>query len=48
MRGDLPADLHAFTHVNTDVGAWQLGRRGSRRSSIGKTKAPVLPLPVRA
>ena len=31
LRGDLPADLHAFFHVNTDVGAWQLGRR-SRRS----------------
>jgi hypothetical protein len=27
LVGDLPADLHAFFHVNTDIGAWQYGRR---------------------
>lgn len=27
MVGDLPKDLHCFFHVNTDVGAWQYGRR---------------------
>ena len=27
MLGPLPADLHEFFHVNTDVGAWQVGRR---------------------
>lgn len=27
LVGDLPADLHEFFHVNTDVGAWQYGRR---------------------
>jgi hypothetical protein len=26
MRGDLPADLHCFFHINTDVGAWSYGR----------------------
>ena len=26
LVGDYPEDLHAFFHVNTDVGAWQLGR----------------------
>jgi len=27
LVGDLPDDLHEFFHVNTDVGAWQVGRR---------------------
>lgn len=27
LVGDLPADLHEFFHANTDVGAWQYGRR---------------------
>lgn len=27
LSGDLPADLHEFFFVNTDVGAWQVGRR---------------------
>jgi predicted N-formylglutamate amidohydrolase len=27
MTGPLPADLHEFFSVNTDVGAWPLGRR---------------------
>jgi hypothetical protein len=27
LVGDLPADLHEFFHVNTDIGAWQYGRR---------------------
>lgn len=26
LRGDLPADLHLFFHLNTDVGAWAFGR----------------------
>jgi predicted N-formylglutamate amidohydrolase len=26
LAGDLPADLHVFFHVNTDVGAWDYGR----------------------
>lgn len=26
MKGDLPADLHCFFHINTDVGAWEYGR----------------------
>lgn len=26
LRGPLPADLHAFFHVNTDVAAWDYGR----------------------
>jgi hypothetical protein len=26
LRGELPADLHLFFHVNTDVGAWAYGR----------------------
>ncbi len=31
MRSPLPADLHAFFHVNTDVGAWAWGRRVAER-----------------
>lgn len=31
LVGELPSDLHAFFHVNTDVGAWQLGRRVAER-----------------
>ena len=27
LAGELPADLHEFFFVNTDVGAWQVGRR---------------------
>lgn len=27
MVGELPADLHCFFHINTDVGAWDYGRR---------------------
>jgi hypothetical protein len=27
LVSDLPADLHRFFHLNTDVGAWQYGRR---------------------
>lgn len=30
LRGPLPANLHHFFHVNTDVGAWQLGERVAR------------------
>lgn len=31
LVGDLPEDLHAFFHVNTDIGAWQYGRRVAER-----------------
>jgi hypothetical protein len=31
LVGDLPADLHVFFHVNTDVGAWDYGRRVAER-----------------
>ena len=31
MVGALPADLHEFFSVNTDVGAWELGRRVAER-----------------
>jgi hypothetical protein len=31
MRGPLPDDLHVFFHVNTDVGAWDYGRRVAER-----------------
>lgn len=31
LVGDLPADLHVFFHVNTDIGAYQWGRRVAER-----------------
>ncbi len=31
LVGDLPSELEVFFHVNTDVGAWQLGRRVAER-----------------
>src|SRR5262245_44400562 len=31
LVGDLPADLHVFYHVNTDVGAYGYGRRAAER-----------------
>ncbi len=31
LVGDLPEDLHVFFHVNTDVGAWDYGRRVAER-----------------
>ena len=31
MRGELPAELHAFFHLNTDVGAWAYGRASAER-----------------
>lgn len=31
LVGDLPRDLHVFFHVNTDVGAWDYGRRVAER-----------------
>lgn len=31
LVGTLPPDLHEFFHVNTDVGAWQYGRRVAER-----------------
>lgn len=31
LVGELPEDLHAFFHLNTDVGAWALGRATAER-----------------
>ena len=31
LRSLLPDDLHIFFHMNTDVGAWALGRRAAER-----------------
>jgi len=31
LAGELPDDLHIFFHVNTDVGAWDYGRRVAER-----------------
>jgi hypothetical protein len=30
LRGDLPADLHLFFNLNTDIGAWDYGRATAR------------------
>src|SRR2546423_12804549 len=45
LGGDLPADLHAFFHVNTDVGAGQYGRRAAERvvAALPRSSAPVCP-----
>src|SRR5262249_11128179 len=38
MKGPLPADLHEFFFVNTDVGAWHYGRRVAERvAAAGRT-----------
>ncbi|MBZ0117376.1 MAG: hypothetical protein K8H88_10295 [Sandaracinaceae bacterium] len=31
LAGDLPPDLHLFFHANTDLGAWDYGRRVAER-----------------
>jgi hypothetical protein len=31
LVGDLPDELHAYFHINTDVGAWAIGRRVAER-----------------
>ena len=31
LVGDLPEDLHVFFHVNTDIGAWDIGRQVTER-----------------
>ncbi len=31
MQGELPDELHAFFHINTDVGAWAYGRAVAER-----------------
>lgn len=31
LKGPLPDELHAFFHINTDVGAWAYGRRVAER-----------------
>jgi hypothetical protein len=31
LVGDLPEDLHVFFHVNTDIGAWELGKQVTER-----------------
>lgn len=42
LVGDLPADLHVFFHVNTDVGAWQYGRRVAERVVAARPDASAL------
>jgi len=42
LRGVMPADLHAFFHVNTDVGAWQLGRRVAERAIAARPERSAL------
>jgi predicted N-formylglutamate amidohydrolase len=42
MAGPLPADLHEFFFVNTDVGAWQVGRRVAERVVAGGAAASVV------
>ncbi len=31
LVGDLPEDLHVFFHVNTDIGAWDIGKQVTER-----------------
>jgi predicted N-formylglutamate amidohydrolase len=42
MVGDLPEDLHVFFHVNTDVGAWQYGRRVAEQVIAAQPDASAL------
>ena len=34
LAGEMPADLHTFFHINTDVGAWQLGEAVARAVAL--------------
>ncbi len=42
LVGTLPPDLHCFFHVNTDVGAWQYGRRVAERVAAARADVGVL------
>ncbi len=42
LRGDLPDDLHCFFHINTDVGAWQLGHRVAEQLVEARSTTGVL------
>lgn len=42
LVGDLPADLHVFFHVNTDVGAWDYGRRVAERVIAARPERSAL------
>ncbi len=42
MVGALPEDLHVFFHVNTDVGAWDWGRRVAERVVAGRGSRSAL------
>ncbi|AKF03884.1 hypothetical protein [Sandaracinus amylolyticus] len=42
MRGALPEDLHVFFHVNTDVGAWEYGRRVAERVIAARPERSAL------
>lgn len=42
MVGTLPEDLHVFFHVNTDVGAWDYGRRVAERVVAARPEMSAL------
>jgi len=42
MVGALPEDLHVFFHVNTDVGAWDYGRRVAERVIAARPERSAL------
>lgn len=42
LVGPLPDDLHCFFHLNTDVGAWQYGRRVAERVVAARPDVAVL------
>jgi len=42
LQGDLPDDLDHFFQVNTDVGAWSIGRRSAERYVQGNPAGSVL------
>jgi hypothetical protein len=42
MVGPLPEDLHVFFHVNTDVGAWDYGRRVAEKLLAARTDRSAL------
>lgn len=44
MASPLPADLHAFFHLNTDVGSWEVGRRVAERVVAADPTAVVVVL----
>ena len=42
LVGDLPDDLQVFFHVNTDIGAWELGRQVTERLLVARPKTSAL------